>query len=195
MSQNRRIIGLTGGIGTGKSTVSQYLANQYHLPIFDADILARKAVNPDSPILTRIVKRYGNQICLDNGQLNRQKLGEIIFNNPTEKQWLESQIHPFVREKLEQAITQSLSDTLVFVIPLLFEAKMTDLVTEIWVVSCPVERQIERIMRRNSLTKDDAIARIKSQLPLSEKLAQADVVIDNSDTLDTLWPQIDRQFS
>ncbi len=192
MKKNRRIIGITGGIGTGKSTVAHYLAEYYHFPILDADILAREAVNSNSPILQVIIERYGKGICLENGQLNRQQLGEIIFKNSTEKIWLENQIHPYVRQQLEAGIKACQGDTIVLVIPLLFEAKMTDLVTEIWVVTCPLERQIQRLMKRNSLSKDQAIDRINSQMSLTEKIAMADQVIDNSTTLDNLYLNIDQ---
>jgi dephospho-CoA kinase len=192
MKKDYRIIGITGGIATGKSTVAYYLANHYHFPILDADILAREAVNPNSPILQVIIDRYGEGICLDNGQLNRQQLGEIIFKNSTEKVWLENQIHPYVRQQLEVGIKACKENTIVLVIPLLFEAKMTDLVTEIWVVTCPLERQIKRLIERNSLSKDQAINRINSQMSLKEKMAMADQVIDNSTTLDDLYFNIDQ---
>ncbi|NEP52321.1 MAG: dephospho-CoA kinase, partial [Moorea sp. SIO3C2] len=95
----KRIIGLTGGIATGKTTVSNYLADTYRLPILDADIYAREAVQPDSPILKQIYQRYGLQVQHSDGTLNRKRLGEIIFSNPAERQWLEEQIHPYVRDR------------------------------------------------------------------------------------------------
>ena len=100
----RRIIGLTGGIGTGKSTVSQYLATAYHLPVLDADIYAREAVQKNSPILSAIAHRYNSNILLPDGTLNRKKLGEIIFNNLDERHWLEQQIHPYVRDRFVEKI-------------------------------------------------------------------------------------------
>ena len=188
----QRSIGLTGSIGTGKTTVARYLADTYKLPILDADIYAREAVQPGSPILDEIAKRYGNSILLPDGTLNRQALGEIIFNNPAEKHWLESQIHPYVRDRLQSALKQLQAEAVVSVIPLLFEANMTDLVTEIWVVYCPYQEQIQRLMERDRLTRQQAIARIGSQFPLEKKIAAADVVLDNSSTLDALHQQIDR---
>ncbi|MFN6235252.1 dephospho-CoA kinase, partial [Microcystis sp.] len=95
---SRRIIGLTGGIACGKSTVSNYLENIYKIPVLDADIYAREAVEKGSAILERIFQRYGRKVKTEDNSLNRQQLGEIIFNNPEEKIWLESQIHPYVRE-------------------------------------------------------------------------------------------------
>ncbi|MGK7915853.1 MAG: dephospho-CoA kinase [Prochloraceae cyanobacterium] len=187
----QRAIGLTGGIGTGKTTVSKYLAEKYHLPVLDADIYAREAVQPGSPILQEIVNRYGNKIQLPDGILDRQLLGKIIFNNLEERGWLEKKIHPYVRSKLESELKQIKADLVVLVVPLLFEANMTDLVTEIWLVYCPYEQQIRRIIERDSLNEKQANARINSQLALEKKVALADVVLDNSSTLDYLLRQVD----
>lgn len=141
----KRIIGLTGNIATGKTTVTNYLASAYNLLILDADIYAREAVSLGSPILSAIAQRYGEQILLPDGSLNRQKLGEIIFNCQDERNWVENLIHPYVRDRFLKEIAQSSSQTLVLVVPLLFEAGMTDLVTEIWVISCSQEQQIQKI--------------------------------------------------
>jgi dephospho-CoA kinase len=187
----KRLIGLTGGIATGKSTVAQYLAQVYQFTILDADIYAREAVNNGSPILTKIVERYGNDILHINGDLNREKLGEIVFKNKFERQWIESLIHPFVQTRFYQEIQQSVQEILVLVIPLLFEAKITNLVTEIWVVSCSESQQLQRLMSRNNLTLEQAQARIDSQMPLTEKIALADVVLDNSKTWENLLEQVD----
>lgn len=187
----RRLIGLTGGIATGKSTVANYLQHHYQLPILDADIYARQAVAPGSTILTAIGDRHGQDILQRNGELNREALGEIIFNNAQEKQWLELQIHPFVKQCFQTEL-QKLAEnqTAVLVIPLLLEAQLTDWVTEIWVVTCGAQQQKQRLMQRNGLTEDQAIARIASQMPLAEKVAQADVVLDNSLGLGNLQTQI-----
>ncbi|MBO3461123.1 dephospho-CoA kinase [Aetokthonos hydrillicola Thurmond2011] len=186
----KRIIGLTGGIATGKTTVANYLATAYNLPILDADIYAREAVSIGSPILHAIAQRYGQQILLPDGNLNRQGLGEIIFNNQEERNWVENLIHPYVRDRFLQAVATS-TTTLVLVIPLLFEANMTDCVTEIWVVSCSQEEQLQRLIQRNHLTKEQALARIQSQLPLEEKAARANFVINNSSTVEELLKQVD----
>ncbi|MEG4067969.1 dephospho-CoA kinase [Microcoleus sp. Pol11C2] len=235
-----RLIGLTGGIATGKTAISNYLADACGFPILDADIYAREAVNPGSPILDSIVKRYGAGILLPDGNLNRPELGSIIFCNADERQWLEQQIHPYVRrrfveetqsciaasslvsqdtqdlgtktqetgffhphQKLEQSIVEKKPGfcakadtlTLVLVVPLLFEANMTDLCTEIWVVYCSPEVQLERLMQRDGLSYDRAQARINTQLPLAQKCQQADVILDNSSTLESLFLQVDVQVS
>ena len=187
----KRLIGLTGGIATGKTTVSSYLAEKYHLPVLDADIYAKEAVTKDSPILQDIFTRYGDKVKLSDGNLDRSALGEIIFNNPSEKQWLEGQIHPFVRKRFTQELQRNTSDTVVLAIPLLFEAQLTDMVTEIWVVSCDRALQIVRLQQRNGLTSQQAQTRIDNQLPLASKVLLADVVLDNNTGLAHLYNQID----
>ncbi len=195
-----RAIGLTGGIATGKTAISNYLADTYGFPILDADIYAREAVHPGSPILESIVERYGALILLPDGNLNRPELGNIIFCNPAERQWLEQQIHPYVRHRFNAATKRCIAAlnlvsqntlTVVLVVPLLFEAKMTDLCTEIWVVYCSPEVQLERLMQRDGLSYDRASARINAQMPLAQKCQEADVVLDNSSTLDSLFLQVD----
>jgi dephospho-CoA kinase len=187
----KRLIGLTGGIGTGKTTVSNYLADQYALPVLDADIYAREAVTIGSPILQTIFQRYGKPVQLPDGLLNRAALGDIVFNNPQEKQWLESQIHPFVRDRFAQELQQIPSKTIILSIPLLFEANLMALVTEIWVVSCDRSQQLSRLQQRNGLTCEQAAARINSQMPLAHKVAQADLVLHNNAGLAELYAQVD----
>lgn len=187
----RRIIGLTGGISTGKSTVANYLATAYKLPILDADIYAREAVAVGTKALNAIAHRYGERVLLADGSLNRQQLGAIIFNDISERQWVEKQIHPEVRDRFIQEIEQLSTSPIVLVIPLLFEAQMTDLVTEIWVVYCPKQQQLARLMERDRLTITAAEARINSQMPVEEKCDRADIVLDNSSTLEALLKQVD----
>ncbi|MDR9404355.1 MAG: dephospho-CoA kinase, partial [Halothece sp. Uz-M2-17] len=138
----RRVIGLTGGIGTGKSTVSDYCTEVYQVPVLDADYYARDAVCEGSPILSLIRQRYGGEILHQDGSLNRSRLGTIIFNDPSEKQWLEQQIHPYVRQRIETELSQITASIVLVVVPLLFEAKMTDLVSEVWVVACSPQQQL-----------------------------------------------------
>lgn len=191
----KKIIGLTGGIATGKSTVADYLHDKYSLPVFDADVIARLAVQLNSPILAQIVDRYGDTITHQDGSLNREQLGQIIFHDHQEKKWLENQIHPFVYDYFQDVIKQTNDPVIVFVIPLLFEAKMTDLVTEIWVVDCSLEQEVDRLIQRNKLTPSEARARINSQIPLQEKIKLADVVINNQGNLSELYTQIDQIMS
>ena len=187
----KRIIGLTGGIGTGKTTVSNYLAHRYQLPVLDADIYAREAVQINSPVLSKIFERYGSGVQLPDGSLNRKSLGNIVFTDPDERKWLEQQIHPYVRSRFESEVSTLVDPRVVLVVPLLFEANMTDLVTEIWVVRCSPEQQLRRMMERDRLSLEEAIARLNSQLPLKEKVTRADVVLDNSFTPEALLKQVD----
>jgi dephospho-CoA kinase len=186
------IIGLTGGIGMGKTTVSRYLTDRYHLPILDADIYAREAVLPDSPILAQIVDRYGREMLQPDGSLDRRRLGEIVFQSASDRIWLEQQIHPYVRQRMTSE-SQRLADPIqVFVIPLLFEANLTHLVNIIWVVYCSESQQIERLMQREKLTMGQAQSRIKSQMPIQEKCDRADTILDNSATPAQLLAQVDQ---
>ena len=189
--QSRRLIGLTGGISTGKTTVANYLADAHKLPVLDADIYAREAVQIGSPILELICQRYGQDILLEDGSLNRPALGEIIFNNRSERRWLESQIHPYVINCLQTQAQIVENSVVVMVIPLLFEANLTHLVTEIWVVKCNRQQQLARLIARDKLTSEQALERIKIQLPLRKKVAAADIVLDNSSNLTQLLQQVD----
>jgi dephospho-CoA kinase len=190
-----RLIGITGGIGTGKSTVTDYLHTRYNLPIWDADIYARSAVAIGSPILAAISHRYSADILQPDGTLDRLQLGSIIFNDLNERQWLESQIHPYVRNCFETEISQLEPDGVaVLAIPLLFEAQMTDLTTEIWVVSCDRTIQLNRVMRRDLIDRAAAEIRIDSQMSLADKIALADVNLDNSTNIENLQRQIDLQL-
>lgn len=190
---NRRIIGLTGGIATGKSTVSDYLACQHRLPVLDADVFARDAVAKGSEILKAISDRYGSSSLLPDGNLNRAYLGNIIFGNPAEKQWVEQQIHPYVRARFEIEIKElPVEQTLVYSIPLLFEANLTHLVTEIWVITCSLAQQLERLMERSKLTECEARARIEAQMSLAEKCKRSDYVLDNSSSKEALFLQVDK---
>lgn len=197
MGDSTRIIGITGGIGMGKTTVSNYLATAHHLPVLDADLIARDAVEPGSAILAQIIDRYGSTLLRLDGTLDRAKLGAIVFSNAAERSWLEQQIHPFVRQTLltESARLSQTHSTIVLVIPLLFEANMTDLVTEIWVISCPELQQLQRLMHREKLSLEQAQARIQSQMPIDQKRDRADLVLDNSTTLESLLQNVDRALA
>jgi dephospho-CoA kinase len=189
----QRIIGLTGGIATGKSTVANYLQGTYQLPVLDADDYARQAVAQGSPVLHAIAERYGDTMLLVDGSLNRANLGEVVFNQPQEKAWLEQQIHPIVRQCFAEAMARLQQEPIVVqAIPLLFEANLTDQVTEIWVVTCTPDQQRQRLMERNQLSPEQAEARIHSQMPLAEKAALANVVLDNSADRSRLFIQVDQ---
>lgn len=191
----QRIIGITGGVGMGKTTISNYLQTHYQLPVLDADLYAREAVEPGSQVLAKLVERYGSSILLPDGTLNRSRMGDIVFHSAAERCWLEQQIHPYVRERIEselQACIQQNRPVVVLVVPLLFEARMTDLVSEIWVVHTSNQQQIERLQQRDQLKLEQIRARIGSQMPIEKKLEQADVILDNSSTPEALFAQVDQ---
>ncbi|MGB3492326.1 MAG: dephospho-CoA kinase [Elainellaceae cyanobacterium] len=202
-SPHRRIIGITGGIGMGKTTVSSYLVTAHALSVLDADVIARDVVAPGSSVLQKIVDRYGKTLLLPDGHLDRVRLGEIVFNSPPERRWIERQIHPHVRECLEQELSSlklQSEPIVILVVPLLFEARMTDLATEIWVVYCDFDKQVERLLQRKAsaasgqqyqLQQNQVMARIKSQMPIEQKLRRADIVLDNSSEIEHLYRQID----
>ncbi len=197
-TNSQRVIGLTGGIGMGKTTVSNHLAQAHHIPVLDADIYAREAVQPGSALLEEIVDRYGSGILQLNGTLNRPRLGDIVFSSPAERLWLEQHIHPYVRDRLVATMqSPPFNDPirypiLVLVIPLLFEARMTHLVTEIWVTYCTYEQQMERLMQRDHLSFEQVQNRISSQYAIEKKLERADVILDNSATPECLLHQVDQ---
>jgi len=176
-----RILGITGGLGTGKSTVASYLINQ-GIPLWDADLVARQLVLPGTAPLEAISQRYGEQV-LTEGQLNRAALGAIIFTEPKERQWLEELLHPLVKADAQSWLQAQSAPTVALVVPLLFEAQMTDLVTEIWVVACRPEIQQQRVRARDHLSEIAFAQRLASQWPLAEKIRLAQVVLDNNGSL------------
>ena len=185
----QRRIGLTGGIASGKSSVGRHLA-ELGLPVLDADIYAHEALAPGSPGSEVVLQRYGPPIAepIQNNQsatelarsINRRALGQIVFNDPEERQWLEQLIHPLVRARFEAELTRLHQEpTVVLMIPLLFEARLEELCSEIWVVNCEEKQQMERLMARDGLSTQDAAQRIQAQWPLRQKCQQADQVIEN----------------
>jgi dephospho-CoA kinase len=188
----QRLVGLTGGIASGKSTVATLLA-EMGIPILDADQLAREAVAPGSLILQTLFDHFGSEIQDQRGQLDRKALGGIVFHRPQERLWLEQQIHPYVKAQLQKRTAQWQDHPMVcWVVPLLFEAGMTDMVTEIWVVTCPLQQQKQRMQDRDHLTDVEVQARLASQWPLERKVALADVVLENSGTMEDLRNQVSR---
>ncbi|MFS0561046.1 dephospho-CoA kinase [Terribacillus sp. 179-K 1B1 HS] len=175
------VIGLTGGIASGKSTVSE-LFREYDIPVIDADVVAREVVEPGEPALAAIVEAFGAEILLPDGTLDRPKLGSIIFPDPGKRETLNGIVHPVVRERMtaERDRLKPLHPAVVLDIPLLFEGNQLHLVDKVVVVSVDFEVQLERLMHRNNLTEQEALDRIASQMPLADKVARADAIIDNN---------------
>ncbi|WP_107923412.1 dephospho-CoA kinase [Lysinibacillus parviboronicapiens] len=186
------IIGLTGSIASGKSTVAKMMT-ALGLPIVDADIVARDVVEPGTKTLTLIAENFGEDILLEDGSLNRAKLGEIIFHEPAKRKILNDIMHPAIREEMlrqRDAFIKAGQKHIVMDIPLLFESKLQHFVELIIVVSVREDVQLRRLMERNHLTKEDALARIHSQLPLSVKEKGAHAVIYNNENLEQTEEQL-----
>jgi dephospho-CoA kinase len=180
------VIGLTGGIASGKSTVSAMFADM-GITVIDADIEARLAVEPGEKAYNDIVSQFGAEILEEEGAINRQKLGSIIFNNEDKRLLLNSIVHPAVRERMAQKrelAEKAKEKAIVLDIPLLFESKLTGLVEKIILVYVDEETQLERLMKRNGFSEAEALSRIKSQMPLKDKVKLADAVIDNGGSIE-----------
>ena len=178
----KKIIGLTGGIASGKSTVSNWLISQGY-PVVDADIAARKVVEPGTPALREITEAFGRDILLEDGTLDRKKLGAIIFSDEEERQTLNAIVHPAVREWMRQETERAFSEgasVVIMDIPLLFESKLTHMVEETVLVYVSMETQLKRLMDRDGYSETDALARIHAQMPIDDKRKLADYIIDNN---------------
>ena len=180
------IAGLTGGIASGKSTVSKYLADA-GARIVDADQIAREVVRKGKRAYDEIVASFGTRILLPDGEIDRERLGDIIFNVPEEKERLDAIVHPRVFERSTELIVaigeQSPDAVVVLDIPLLLEAGMERDFAEVIVVYVPEALQLERLMKRDGIEQKAAMARIRSQMPIEEKRRRATLVIDNSGSL------------
>ena len=177
---SQRRIGLTGGIASGKSSVGRWMAQQ-GLPVLDADQFAREALTPGRQATNSVMQRYGSTVRAEGTEsIDRAALGRIVFHDPVERRWLEQLIHPIVRERFDQALNLH-TDTpaVVLMIPLLFEAGLESLCSEIWLVDCDESQQLKRLIARDGLSPEAAQARIAAQWPLSRKRALADQVISN----------------
>ncbi|EKZ1696049.1 dephospho-CoA kinase [Listeria monocytogenes] len=187
-----KTIGLTGSVATGKSTVSNMI-QQAGIPLVDADIAARKVVEPGTEGLKEIVAYFGEEILLADGTLNRAKLGEIIFKDKEKREKLNEITHPRVKEYMLEArerFFRAGEELVFFDIPLLFESHLESLVDQIVVVWTTPETELKRLMERNDLTKEDALRRIESQMGIDEKARKADFVIDNNESLEKTQKQV-----
>ncbi|MED3653494.1 dephospho-CoA kinase [Heyndrickxia sporothermodurans] len=188
------IIGLTGGIASGKSTVSAMLKAKGYT-IVDADIAAREVVNIGEDAYYGIIEAFGKEILLEDGNIDRKKLGSIVFHNTEKRLLLNSIVHPAVRNYMQKKKAEAIEDgkqTIIMDIPLLFESKLTYMVDKTILVFVDPNIQKERLMKRNHLSEEDAIARIRSQMPLKEKIQLSDAVIDNNETLEETKKQLNK---
>jgi dephospho-CoA kinase len=186
-SKNKqRRIGLTGGIASGKTTITNYIRKHKNIPILDADNLSRELIKPNTYGYKKILDYFGNKI-IDNKNnservINRKLLRNIIFKHSESKEWIEKLLHPLIKEKMIEKCSQYKNNqTIVLVIPLLFEAKFEDICTEIWLVKCPKEMQKKRLISRDKISEKEAYDSINLQLSFEEKRKFADIILDNSD--------------
>ncbi|TYV39139.1 dephospho-CoA kinase [Listeria monocytogenes] len=187
-----KTIGLTGSVATGKSTVSNMIQHA-GIPLVDADIAARKVVEPGTEGLKEIVAYFGEEILLADGALDRAKLGEIIFKDKEKREKLNEITHPRVKDYMLEArerFFRAGEELVFFDIPLLFESHLESLVDQIVVVWTTPETELKRLMERNNLTKEDALRRIESQMGIDEKARKADFVIDNNESLEKTQKQV-----
>lgn len=183
-------VGITGGIGSGKTALTNRLA-QLGIAIVDADLIAREIVEPGSPALDEISKHFGADILDAGGALNRPKLRRIVFANPVERQWLEALTHPLIAATIKSRLAAANSPYVVLSSPLLLEGSQRDQVDHIVVVDVPESVQLERTMSRDNNDEALVSAIMASQLPRSERLAFADMIIDNSGSLQDLQRKAD----
>jgi dephospho-CoA kinase len=172
-------VGLTGGIGCGKSTVARIFAD-FNIPVLDADETAHRLVEKGRPALDQIQQEFGPAILNPDGSLNRQNLREIVFSDLKQKQKLESILHPLVYKTLQAELEQLSAPYCIISIPLLFETNMTGFVDRILVIDCPVEAQIERVKNRDNLTVERIQSIIDNQVSRVHRKAKAEDLIDNS---------------
>lgn len=190
------IVGLTGGIASGKSTVSAYFA-KLGVTIIDADLIAREVVEPGTEGFEAIKETFGAQVLAEDGSLDRKALGAVIFNDAEKRSQLNAIVHPAVATRmleLAQAAGNKGSRWVIYDAALLVENGAQHWLPEIIVVSASTASQLQRIMQRDELSADEASARINSQLPLQDKVKVATHVIDNDGTLEHTWDQTKRIF-
>ena len=191
----QRRIGLTGGIASGKSSVGRVLEQHHHLPLLDADVFAREALAAGSAGTQAVLQRYGTAVQEQPGVINRRALGAIVFNNPSEREWLEQLVHPLVRQRFDAELEHlAEAPVVVLVIPLLFESGLEVICSETWLVDCDEAQQLERLMQRDQLSEKEATARIQAQWPLTRKRELADQLISNRGTPNELAAAVQRSL-
>ena len=183
-----KVIGITGSIACGKSTVTDYLLKLGY-QVVDSDKISREALTKDLDCIFQVEQLFD---CVENGKVDRKKLGRIIFHDEKAKKQLEGIIHPYVIKKLKQAI-QSCQDSVIFLdIPLLYERHLEYLCDEIMVVYLSEEKQLERLMKRDHIDQDYARVIMNNQISIEEKKKRAQIIIDNNGTIDQLYDQLNQ---
>jgi len=195
MKQNKRLIGLTGGIASGKSTVSQYLRDKGY-PVIDADKIARHIVDVGKPALDDIVKAFGESFLNVDGSLNRKKLGELVFTDKESREILNNITHEKIfSEMLKEIELLFCAHDIVFAdVPLLFESRRTDYYDEIWLVYVTPEVQVNRLVARDNVSENFAKKQIESQMSLEDKKKLSDKVFNNNGSLEELHKKVDESL-
>tara|TARA_Y100001968_G_C19308734_1_gene693005 strand:- start:122 stop:763 length:642 start_codon:yes stop_codon:yes gene_type:complete len=195
LNKSQRRIGITGGIASGKTTIGNYLKDKKHLPIIDADLYAKEALQPQEVATEAIISRYGIKILKGisgKKEIDRSKLRKIIFSDQNERIWLENLIHPPIKRKLITNINiYNQEPIIILIIPLLFEANLDYLCTEIWCIYCSQDQQLQRLQKRDNLSKEDANKMINSQWCIEKKTKLSHAIIDNSNHKSIWKKQID----
>lgn len=183
------ILGLTGGIGSGKSAASAFFRDA-GIAVVDADMVAREVVEPGEPAWSAIKERFGNDAINEDNTLNRAWLRQKVFSEPEERRWLEGQTHPRIRDRITEQLAAAKSPYAILESPLLFESGQYELVTSTLVVDVPEQLQVERACNRDGNDPEQIKRIIAAQLPRRERLQRADQVVDNSGSLDELHKQL-----
>lgn len=184
-------VALTGGIGSGKSTVANAFA-ELGINVVDADVIARQVVKPGSPALKAIAERFGAEMILADGSLNRRLLREHIFASPRDKSWLNGLLHPLIHQQTQQEMAQATSPYVLWVVPLLVENELYRKADRVLVIDVPVETQILRTMQRDGVTREHAENILAAQATREARLAVADDVIDNNGAPDAIASDVAR---
>lgn len=186
------IVGLTGGIASGKSQAAGFLET-LGAHCVDADAISHALTGENGRLLPDLRREFGDEIFLEDGRLNRRLLGDMVFSDPEQRKKLDALMHPAVQKAMLDEVEQAdqNGEKLIFLnVPLLFETGMDVLCSETWLVSVSPEKQLERLMQRDSLTEEQARARIASQMSLEEKSELATVIIDNSRTIEKMYAEL-----
>ncbi|MGG6178330.1 dephospho-CoA kinase [Pantoea allii] len=182
-------VALTGGIGSGKSTIAEYFAAS-GVDIIDADVIAREVVEPGTSALQAIIARYGDAIVNEQGALHRSRLRDIIFATPDEKRWLDALLHPLINARTQQLKAQAVSPYVLWVVPLLVENQLQRQADRVLVVDTDEETQLKRTLQRDNVSLDQAKRILAAQATRQQRLACADDIIDNSGAPENALPQV-----
>lgn len=193
MAAKKYLIGLTGNIATGKSAALRML-KRLGARVIDADALVHQLMVKGTPLWQAILDEFGEGILRPDGEIDRGKLGAIVFADAEALKRLEAIVHPAVTTLVDELIRQATEPVIVVEAIKLIEAGWHRAYDSLWVVTCPKEQQLERLMRRRRLSREEALLRIEAQPPQEAKIALADVVIDNSGTLGKMWKQVKREW-